>query len=80
MKAPPVYWGEYNITRYSDPTEKVELKVDFNTSSYRFCNQDMLRRQDRSFPFVPSNQPEGDEWMEPQQETVTTVYGWAAVG
>lgn len=41
----------------------------------------MLRQTtDRSFPFVPSNQPEGDEWMTADQETVTSIYGWAAVG
>ena len=37
------------------------------------------REEGRSFPFIPSQQPVGDEWMTEEQETVTTIYGWAAV-
>ena len=37
-------------------------------------------RDVKSFPFVAEHQPEGAEWMTDEQETVTNIYGWAAVG
>jgi hypothetical protein len=40
----------------------------------------MFRSGGRSFPFIPSQQPPGGEWMTQDQEWVTAVYGWAAVG
>lgn len=56
------------------------ITIDPDTASYRFCNQDFLRFTERYFPFVPSNQPEGDEWMTEEQEQLTLIYGWASVG
>jgi hypothetical protein len=84
--APPVYWGSYNITRYSEPHEQVPMTVTPTNTSYRYCSQDMLRTaigahhgKKRTFPFIPANQPEGDEWMTDEQEVVCAIYGWAAV-
>lgn len=54
--------------------------VEFGDKEFRFCLQDMLNHRHLSFPFIPSNQPPGGEWMTPAQEAVTKVYGWTAVG
>lgn len=49
--------------------------------TYRYCLQDYMRSRGRqTFPFVAQFQPEGEEWMEDEQETVTTIYGWTAFG
>jgi len=44
---------------------------------YQYCLQDFFRYPTnvRSFPFVPANQPVGLEWMTPEQETVSNIYG-----
>jgi hypothetical protein len=61
--------------------EAVELTLDEDDASFRYCLQDFFRfsRDDRSFPFVSKYQLEGQEWMTDDQETVTDVYGWSAV-
>ena len=63
-----------------DSNNTVPISIGPDTPSYRFCNQDFLRFAERYFPFIPSNQPEGDEWMTEEQEQVTLIYGWASVG
>ena len=58
----------------------VSITVETGAKEYRYCSQDMLGPQgSRAFPFIPNNQPIGQEWMTQEQEDVTTVYGWAAV-
>jgi hypothetical protein len=64
-----------------DPKAPRNATVQFGDKGFRFCLQDMLRIKGQiSFPFVPSKQPDGGEWMTPAQEDVTKVYGWTAVG
>lgn len=50
------------------------------TQYYRYCVQDFFRAEEKNFPFVPENQPEGDRWMTEEQELVTSIYGWSCVG
>lgn len=77
--APPAYYDEQTLLRFdSNQTETITLNAA--SPSYRFCNQDFFKAKGRNFPFIPSHQPEGDEWMTDDQETVTLIYGWAAVG
>jgi hypothetical protein len=45
---------------------------------YKVCVQDFLRLP--GFPFVPRSQKEGTEWMTPDQEIITNIYGWSAIG
>jgi len=49
---------------------------------YVYCNQDYLRAKGtQTFPFIPRWQESlGTAWMSPDQEKVTTVYGWTVVG
>jgi hypothetical protein len=77
---PPVFWGSHTITTLSPSPEIINVTVEPTDVSYRYCNQDLFRSGGRSFPFIPSQQPPGGEWMTDDQVVVTTVYGWAAVG
>jgi hypothetical protein len=56
-------------------------QVNETDSYYEFCLQDFFRypRGENHFPFIPEFQPEGMEWMNPEQETVTRVYGWSSL-
>jgi hypothetical protein len=49
---------------------------------YKFCVQDFMRYPTGyvRFPYVPRNQIPGSEWMTNDQEIVTNIYGWSAVG
>jgi hypothetical protein len=78
---PPIYVGSYKLTR-SHSGEVLEEMTTVNETDYlyRFCIQDMFRLPGRKFPFLPSNQPPGDEWMTEDQELVASIYGWSSVG
>ena len=69
--------GTYTMER-GQKTEAMSYGED--TPSYFFCNQDFLRYETRGFPFIPSLQAPGAEWMTPEQEQITIVYGWSVVG
>ena len=76
------YVGNWSATilNTTDDTPKVPVFVETGAKKYHYCSQDMLGGKGRSaFPFIPNNQPIGQEWMTQEQEDVTTVYGWAAV-
>ena len=62
-------------------TVSVNITIDPTDQVYKFCNQDLLTsRYGRSFPFIPSQQENREgEWMTPEQEQVTTVFGWTSV-
>jgi hypothetical protein len=77
---PPVFFGTHTLTLLSDPSKMFNVTVQPTDYSYKYCNQDLFRSGGRSFPFLPSQQPPGGEWMTEEQVWVTTVYGWAAVG
>jgi hypothetical protein len=58
----------------------IDVSFDAKDVDYFFCNQDLLSPgRGRTFPFIAAQQPEGDEWMTDDQETVTTFFGWSAV-
>jgi hypothetical protein len=80
---PPVaYEGKHNVTPLDESIRNLDWQVIFSDSEtqYRFCNQDLMSPgQGQTFPFVASKQPEGDEWMTPEQEEVTTIFGWTSV-
>lgn len=46
---------------------------------YKYCNQNLLNYEGRSFPALPKWQMEGSEWMTEDQESVLVVYGWVGV-
>jgi hypothetical protein len=60
----------------------VEESVSADDSLYTFCLQDFLRYPltEMHFPFIARFQRDGEEWMTNEQETLTTIYGWSAVG
>lgn len=63
-----------------DDRDFTEVIVTSNDIDYRYCNQDMLMPGGGgTFPFIPSKQPEGDEWMTDDQETVTRIFGWSSI-
>lgn len=61
-------------------TYQVVLTEDDN--QYKYCIQDFMRypKGYPPFPFVPKNQIPGSEWMTDDQEIVTNIYGWSAIG
>lgn len=79
---PTAYQGTF-VVAARDPSSRMNgVEVTFSEShpGYRVCSQDLLSPgRGRTFPFIPSRQPEGDEWMTPDQEYVTTVFGWTSV-
>lgn len=57
----------------------VNTTIQANQTAFKYCDQDFLPRAGGTFgayPFVPIYQPVGGEWMTPDQETVTTYFGW----
>lgn len=77
------YNGTYKVTSFDNSTAVDEIVTyTIGTDDYRFCLQDFLSpgRDGSSFPFIPANQPEGEEWMTTDQESITTIFGWSAVG
>jgi hypothetical protein len=86
----PNYSGNFTGTiRYSDDafgTKKNDTLVDITVSPedpvYKFCLQDLMKKKEYSvsFPFIPAQQDNREgEWMTPEQEQVSTVFGWTAV-
>lgn len=80
------YTGNFTVIQELDEDEEVKKEnVTFTNEDldYRFCSQDLIRTGLGSglntFPFVPSNQPVGDEWMNEDQEMVTLIFGWTSV-
>jgi hypothetical protein len=67
--------GNWNLTEGLRNVTEEDL-------SYRYCLQDFFRydRKEKSFPFISKFQREGKEWMTPDQETITDVFGWTSVG
>jgi len=57
----------------------VDFVVFEGDSTYKFCNQDMLRYKPwPAFPAVPSAQPVGSEWMSYGQ-SFAFIFGWTSV-
>ncbi len=76
------YQGTFTVKALDTSIRMHGEEVTFSDSDtqYRVCNQNLLSPgRGRTFPFVPSRQPEGGEWMTPDQEDVTTVFGWTSV-
>ena len=73
---PSDYVGYFHAT--DGAGNPVSIAVEEDASVYKYCNQDMLRYHPPAFPAVPSNQPQGDEWMDPEQ-AFTSVFGWTSV-
>lgn len=76
------YEGSWPVEAFDNNIRMNATNANFSdsVSQYRVCSQDLLTSPGRrSFPFVASSQPEGDEWMTPEQEDVTTIFGWTSV-
>lgn len=74
----PTFAGAWLVTPLEGDVEEVTL--DDSDGSFRYCLQDFFRISGENFPFISKNQPDGEEWMTSEQETVTDIYGWSAVG
>ena len=80
------YTGNWLVTPFDtedDTTPKsIAISIPVDTPVYRKCLQDFFRypKGEFPFPFVSSTQLQGEEWMTPDQEDITDIYGWAAVG
>ena len=75
---PVSYQGTFTVKALDQNIQMNGVQVTFSDSDtpYHVCSQNLLGR---TFPFVPSRQPEGGEWMTPDQEDVTTIFGWTSV-
>lgn len=77
------YTGTWAVTGKSDSdTSAVDISVPLDGDVYKACLQDFFRfpTVDKAFPFVSQFQLEGQEWMTPDQELVTSIFGWSSVG
>ncbi|GKY91514.1 hypothetical protein MPSEU_000123600 [Mayamaea pseudoterrestris] len=72
--------GTYTVTYALNSQALPPESFPSDTPAYKYCNQDFIRYDTRSFPFIPSLQAPGAEWMTPEQEQLTAVYGWSVVG
>lgn len=59
-----------------------EIAVSAESSFYRFCNQDfILRPEGPDFPFIyKEGVPGAGEWMSPEQQFLSKLFGWTSVG
>ena len=56
-------------------------EVTSKSTEYRYCLQDLMTPgHGNTFPFIPNQQPPGEEWMTESQEDITVIYGWSSVG
>lgn len=79
---PANYKGTFTVKALDQGIGMNGTQVTFSESDtpYRVCNQNLLSGGlGRTFPFTASQQPEGGEWMTPDQEDVTTIFGWTSV-
>lgn len=73
------YRGSFTIEP-KDGGSHVTVEFDEFSPQYKFCSQDLLAPgRGNTFPFVPEQQPNGDEWMTEDQETITRIFGWTSV-
>ena len=77
------FTGDWLVTPFytKTTTKAFPITIPVGAPMYRKCLQDFFRfPKDRShfpFPFVSSTQLDGEEWMTPDQEDATDIYGWA---
>jgi hypothetical protein len=75
---PDTYIGNHTV--YDFDNQEYHISISPDALVYRFCDQDFMRyRPFPVFPPLPSRQPEGSEWMTPEQENIATVFGWTCV-
>ena len=83
------YLGPHRINATTFCEEEVletgletEQTVITNSTFYKYCAQDwILGSGGVKFPFVyREDQQFGGEWMAPDQQRLTTLYGWSTVG
>jgi hypothetical protein len=71
------YAGKWTV--YQKGTVFDNVSVD--SKVYKYCLQDFLRyKHEWAFPFIADFQRDGQEWMDSDQEIVTSIYSWSAVG
>ena len=79
------YHGDWTMLVSNSNSTTVDIQVNPTDTAYEYyCLQDFFRydRDELSFPFVAEFQRDDktqEQWMTPEQETVTTVYGWNSV-
>lgn len=74
--APSDYVG--NIQAVTAAGTSVQAQVSQGDPTYFYCNQDMMHYIPPAFPAIPSNQPEGGEWMSSSQD-FCSLYGWTSL-
>lgn len=73
------YVGTYTVQTLKNGTDSFEVTVENNSPSYKFCDQNIMRYSNISFPAFPRYQPEGKEWMTDSQEDLSTFFGWITI-
>ena len=69
------YYGTWRVTDGKGGDS--DAVIEPGMRSYHFCNQFL---GGTSFPALPTAQPSGSTWMTPEQEQLTSIYGWVSVG
>ena len=70
--------GTYTIQTLKGGTDSFTVKVETNSSCFKFCDQNMMYGN-VSFPPFPRYQPVGGEWMTDSQEDLSILFGWATI-
>lgn len=51
--------------------------INENSTTYTYCNQNLLNRKRLAFPFIPTSQ--NDNWMTEDQEVIVSVHCWVSL-
>jgi len=60
-------------------TSNTTFTVPADSKAYKYCDQDFFR-YNNAFPPLPSDQPDGNEWMSEAQLKYLPIYAWCCVG
>ena len=79
----PSYYGTHqlNTTAFrAVAAEYQNVTLTANTTIYKYCRQNFLHHESGFyFPFIYRNQPNGGEWMTPDQIRLSYIFGWTSV-
>ena len=73
------YIGKWTAIESNTFIESIKI-VDNDTTSYKYCNQNMLNWDTPFvFPALPSFQPSEGRWMTGEQESLAQIWAWTSV-
>lgn len=68
-----------NFDAVSGSGKSITVNISQGDVNYFYCNQDMMHFNPPAFPAIPSNQPNGGEWMSDDEQYFAVIFGWTSV-